>query len=126
MKEVYLDQLNPEVYVALRAIWLLWRRGRWVQLEELGLTCDRFHAPFEAFSDKKTRIVNDHMTVQLLLSLPEALQDELLAAALVLAVTYAAYFNRREPEYDLSFSNQERRDSRRNRSRKGRGKKVAR
>lgn len=118
-KEIYLDQLNPEVYVAIRAIWLLWRRGRWVQLAELGLTSDRVHEPFERFADTRARIVNDHTVVQLLLSLSQELQDELLAAALVLAVTYAAYFTipKERRQHDLPSPYQERRNQTRNRRR---------
>jgi hypothetical protein len=113
----YLDRLSPEVYVAIRAIWLLWRRGHWDALAEIGLSSASIHSAFEAFSDKKYRVVTNSVTIELLLSLPQQVQDDVLTAALVLAVSYAALFHEVEETNDLPLSVKDRRiDNRNNQS----------
>ncbi len=96
------DEQCMDFYVAVRAIWLLWRRGAWTQLGELGLTREMIDEAFTGFDlvvlDEYQRVLKtDRQTELLLHSLSDETRKLVRSAALTLNLTYAALYEQRKP-----------------------------
>jgi hypothetical protein len=114
------DPACLHISTAIRAIWLLWRRAAWKQLNDLGLSQADIDKQFTDFDEREIpegqqRLNDNDQAIELINAVSADLRDKMLSAAVVMVAMYSAIYREAQEYANISQKNGRHRPRRRNR-----------